>query len=140
MNRLMLVSATVVSLLSVACASAVAVRPTPASVAGLYDTKVTRVEGNCPLGTEDAETEVTVGASPSVVLLRHGGTTYGGRLEDDGRFRMGERTVQVDGIDYHLAVVGRFTAEVLDARVTVTWGSAPACRVIVKWHGPRRMG
>ncbi len=109
-------------------------------VVGLYDTKVTRVEGNCPLGTEDAETEVTVGASPSVVLLRHGGTTYGGRLEDDGSFRMGERTVQVDGTDYHLAVEGRFRAEVLDARVTVTWGTAPACRVIVRWLGARRMG
>ncbi|MEP6590397.1 MAG: hypothetical protein ABJC19_04360 [Gemmatimonadota bacterium] len=137
MPRLALVSAVVASLLLPACARKVVARSTPASVVGRYDTKVTRVEGNCPLGTQDEATEVTIGSSPGVVELRHGGTTYGGLLQQDGSFQLQERTVTVGGVDYHLTIAGQFRESLLDARVTIAWGLTPACRVVVKWYGAR---
>ena len=122
-------------------AYAVTMAPDPEAPAvvlrGTYRTAVSRLSGTCELPIMDNPTEVDQPSGPGSLTLRHAGTTYGGAVDVVGRFSFAPRTVRVGEVDYSLTVQGTITPEQLDAQVTITWGSAPACRMVVKWMGPR---
>jgi hypothetical protein len=107
------------------------------SLRGTYRTAVSRVSGTCDLPIQDNPTEVDQPSGPGSLTLRHAGTTYGGAVDVMGRFAFSPRTVRVGEVDYSLAVQGTITPAQLDAQVTITWGTAPACRSVVRWMGPR---
>ncbi len=114
--------------------------PEPApSVAGTYATAVSvasATEG-CSLPVQDNPTVVQTTNHDSVVLLRHAGTTYGGALHPDLTFTTRPTTVTVDSVSYAMVVSGRFAHDTLDATVTLDYGTAPACRLVVRWVGRR---
>lgn len=120
---------------AVGCASA-----PPPSVAGTYDTKVSisSSSAGCTLPVEDNPTEVQLSDSDKVVLLRHGGTTYGGALTSGRSFTTQPRTVVVNGVSYSIVVSGQVDGKSLDATVTLDYGEAPTCHVVVRWAGPKR--
>ena len=122
-------------------AYSVAMAPDPdapvVSLRGTYRTAVSRVSGTCELPIMDNPTEADQPSGPGSLTLRHAGTTYGGAVDVMGRFSFAPRTVRVGEVDYSLTLQGTITPEQLDAQVTITWGTAPACRMVVKWMGPR---
>lgn len=107
------------------------------SLRGTYHTAVSRVSGTCDLPIQDNPTEVDQPSGPGSLTLRHGGTTYGGAVDAVGRFSFAPRVVRVGEVDYTLTLQGTITPAQLDAQVTITWGTAPACRSVVRWMGPR---
>ena len=112
----------------------------PASVAGTYDTQVSVVSASagCSLPVEKHLTVVETSNNDSVVTLRHAGTTYGGALRPDLSFTTQTRTIVVNGVSYAMVVSGQFAKSALDAKVTLDYGTAPACHVVVRWVGPKR--
>jgi|CXWL01.1.fsa_nt_gi hypothetical protein len=123
---------------SLACAK---VKPVDsASVAGTYDTQVSVVSASagCSLPVEKNPTVVETSNNNTVVTLRHAGTTYGGALRPDLSFTTQTRTVVANGVSYEMVVSGQFTGATLDAQVTLDYGTAPACHVVVRWVGPKQ--
>jgi hypothetical protein len=106
------------------------------SLRGTYQTAVSRVSGTCDMQIMDNPTEVDQPLGPGSLTLRHAGTTYGGPVDASGRFSFAPKIVRVGDVDYNLSVQGTVTPAQLDAQVTITWGSAPACRTVVRWVGP----
>ncbi|MES2305712.1 MAG: amidohydrolase family protein [Gemmatimonadota bacterium] len=122
---------------SLACgASAPADAP---SVAGTYNTavSVTSSSEGCSLPVQNNPTVVQTSNGNSVVMLTHAGTTYGGELKPDLRFTTQPKTVVAGGVSYAISITGKFTGSTLDASVTLDYGSAPACHVVVRWLGAR---
>lgn len=112
----------------------------PASVAGTYDTQVSVVSATpgCSLPVEKNPTVVETSNNNTVVTLRHAGTTFGGALRPDLSFTTQTRTVVANGVSYAMVVSGRFAKAGLDAKVTLDYGTAPACHVVVRWVGPKQ--
>ena len=112
----------------------------PTSVAGTYDTQVSVVSASagCSLPVEKNPTVVETSNNNTVVTLRHAGTTYGGALRPDLSFTTQTRTVVVNGVSYAMVVSGQFAKAALDAKVTLDYGTAPACHVVVRWVGPKQ--
>lgn len=121
-------------------AYSVAMAPDPSApvvlLRGNYRTAVSRLSGTCDLPIQDNPTEVDQPSGPGSLTLRHAGTTIGGPVDATGRFSFAPRVVRVGEVDYSLTVQGTITPAQLDAQVTITWGTAPACRVVVRWLGP----
>ena len=101
-----------------------------------YRTAVSRVSGTCELPIQDNPTEVDQPSGPGSLTLRHAGTTFGGSVDAVGRFSFAPRVVRVGEVDYTLTLQGTITPTLLDAQVTISWGTTPACRSVVRWMGP----
>jgi hypothetical protein len=110
------------------------------SIPGSYDTRVSVVSASegCVLPVADNPTVVELTSRDSVVTLTHAGTTYGGLLRRDRTFTTEPKRVAAGGIDYRMVVSGQFGADSLDAEVTLDYGQSPACRVVVRWVGPKQ--
>lgn len=110
------------------------------SVAGTYDTQVSVVSTSegCSLPVQKNPTVVQTSNNNTVVMLRHAGTTYGGTLNANLSFTTQAKTVVGGGVSYSIVVSGQFTGTTLDANVTLDYGTAPACHVVVRWVGPKQ--
>lgn len=126
------------SIVALSCGGA---EPSPdASVAGTYDTavSVSSTSAGCSLPVQKNLTVVQTSNNNTVVTLTHAGTTYGGELKADKSFTTQAKTVVADGVSYQIVVTGKFTGTTLDANVTLDYGAAPACHVVVRWVGPKQ--
>lgn len=125
------------TVMSLACGSA-AVNEVP-SVAGTYNTavSVTSTSTGCALAVQQNPTVVQTTNNNTVVMLTHAGTTYGGELKADNSFTTQAKTAVFDGVSYTMVIVGKFTGNTLDASITLDYGTAPACHVVVRWLGPK---
>ncbi len=65
------------------------------------------------------------------------GLIIGRVLGADLSFRTEPKLLDFAGVQYRITIEGQFTSSAMDARVTLEYGQ-PACRVVVRWQGPKR--
>jgi hypothetical protein len=109
-------------------------------VGGQYDVAVRLQQNDCPAAPTvlPQPTSVTHAAGASSFALTHGGLNVSGSVARDGAFTTQALAVADPQGPATLTIAGRFTANGLDATVTVgVTASSGACRYLVGWTGTK---
>jgi len=110
-------------------------------VGGQYDVAVRLQQNDCPAAptVQPQPTSVTHTAGAGSFTLVHGGLTVSGSVNRDGTFTTQPLAVQDPQGPATLSLAGRFTANGLEATVTVSVTAAGgACRYLVAWTGTKQ--
>ncbi len=109
-------------------------------VGGTYRTAVTLERSTCrtPPTIERHDTIVRHSAGAEKLSLSHAGNSYRGLLAADGTFATEPLELSGGNSRYTITIRGAFTADALDALVTVDQSGRDACTYVVRWAGPKK--
>ena len=109
------------------------------SVGGTYQTAVTLIGSTCP-NTQVQTFPTTVVHTPgtTTVQLQHAGSTYNGTVANDGTFTTPGQPFTIGGVNYLVAIAGKFEVQAMTATVTVQVVQTTPCDFSARWSGPKQ--